>query len=68
MTDPHADLPRRIVELEIRYAQQEDLLQQLSDVVREQQETIDGLTAALRTLQSASKTDEAPLHEKPPHY
>ena len=68
MTDSHADLARRVVELEIRYAHQEDLLQQLSDVVREQQETIDGLAAALRALQSASKPDEAPLHEKPPHY
>ena len=60
-------LEARITELEIRYTHQEALLQTLSDLIREQQTIIDALARQLRALEGRFE-DEAPPHERPPHY
>ncbi len=63
------DLEKRVVELEIRYTHQEELLRALDDVVRDQRAEIDRLKQAIEDLRSAqSEGDEAPGHERPPHY
>jgi len=59
----------RLVDLEVRYTHLERQVAELSEVVFEQQRTIDGL---LRQL-SATRADLAQLsepvaNEKPPHY
>ncbi len=70
MSDPNdrEEIAERLTELEIRYSHQEHLLQELSDVLRDQQETIDRLVRAVRTLQETAPEEGAPPHEKPPHY
>lgn len=64
----------RIEALETRLAHQEHGLQQLSEELWTQQQTIDRLTATIdalrRRLQSLSDDggDAAPADERPPHY
>lgn len=67
------DLEERLVELEIRFTEQQHLLQELNDVVVRQQREIDGLTAelnAVRTKMGALEPGlvDAAQREKPPHY
>lgn len=71
MTTPAHDLEKRIVDLELRYMQQERLAHELSDVVAAQQRAIDRLVAELKVLreQLLAAGTEAPLKdERPPHY
>ena len=60
-------LNERIVDLEIRYTHQQELVEQLSDIIRTQQQKIDLLrremTQVLQMLDPG--TDE---NQKPPHY
>ena len=68
-------LEDRLTDAETKYAYQEKLLQDLSDVVYEQQQQIDRLTKKLETLisQLNDLSDtvphmSAPANDKPPHY
>ncbi len=61
----------RIVELEIRFTEQQQMLQELSEVVYSQQRAIDALTAELRLLRQKIPEPgivDAAEREKPPHY
>lgn len=69
-------LENRIIELEIKVAYQEDLLQVLNDIIAVQQQHIDNLSYAYKTIQErvmnlALKLPDdmlLPTHEIPPHY
>jgi SlyX protein len=62
----------RLMELELRYMQQAELLQQLSDVLYTQQKTLDALKAEVELLKSKLAGDpglvDAKQQERPPHY
>lgn len=62
----------RIIELEIRFMQQQELLQELSDVLYSQQRLIDALKAEVELLKKKLEADpglvDARQHERPPHY
>ncbi len=62
----------RIVELELRYMQQQELLQELSDVLYDQQKVIATLQAEDEALKQKLAGDpglvDARLQERPPHY
>ncbi len=62
----------RIIELEIRFMQQQELLQELSDVLYGQQRLIDTLKAEVELLKKKLEGDpglvDAKQHERPPHY
>jgi SlyX protein len=64
-----------IIELEIKIAYQEDLLQTLNDIVAKQQRRLDALECAYQSMNEkmanlALKLPEesAPQYEIPPHY
>ena len=65
----------RIIELEIKTAYQEDLLQELNRIVSQQQQQIDRLEATCRLLNERIKSlstegsgGESAADEVPPHY
>ena len=60
-------LEARLTDLEIRYTHQEELVEQLSDIVRQQQETLDVLR---REMSQVLVMVEPPTdsNQKPPHY
>ena len=62
----------RLVELELRYMQQQELLQQLSDVLYAQQRELDTLRAEVEYLTKKVEGEpglvDARQQEKPPHY
>ncbi|WP_037583890.1 SlyX family protein [Stigmatella aurantiaca] len=62
----------RLIELELRYMQQQELLQQLNDVLYTQQRALDVLTAEVellkRKLEGEPGLVDARQQEKPPHY
>ena len=62
----------RFIELELRYMQQAELLQQLSDVLYAQQQTMDALKAEVdslkRKLEGEPGLVDARQQERPPHY
>ena len=64
----------RIIELEIKFAHQEDLLQELNKVVGLQQQQIDRLEATCRLLNDRIKSlstvgdSGEVIDEVPPHY
>jgi SlyX protein len=62
----------RLMELELRYMQQAELLQQLSDVLYTQQKALDALKAEVELLKSKLEGDpglvDAKQQERPPHY
>ena len=65
----------RLIELEIKAAYQDDLLQTLNDIIAAQQQQIDRLERAYKTmhervdsLAAKSPEDSSPQHELPPHY
>ena len=57
----------RLTDLEIRYTHQQNLLETLSDLIRDQQTTIDRLLRRGNDLELRSEPDE-PGNERPPHY
>jgi len=65
----------RIIELEIKIAYQDDLLQALNQIVSQQQQQIDRLETAYRQLNERMQnllteagTPGETVHEIPPHY
>jgi len=70
------DIERRLVDLEVKAAFAEDLVEQLNDIVVRQQAQIDALVRELGRLrdQAAADGSEAlgrsgpPGEERPPHY
>lgn len=62
----------RLIELELRYMQQSELLQQLSDVLYAQQQALDALRAEVDLLKRKLEGDpglvDARQQERPPHY
>jgi SlyX protein len=62
----------RFIELELRYMQQADLLQQLSDVLYAQQQELNALRleveALKRKLEGEPGLVDAKQQERPPHY
>lgn len=61
----------RVNELEARYMLQQDTLQKLSDVMWQQQQAIDALTARVKMLESRSSEPagvQPSNDETPPHY
>lgn len=63
------DIEKRLIDLEVRYTHQEDLLMQLNEVVGKQGQIIDKLKAELKELKlNSSQSDRSMINEKPPHY
>ncbi|MDQ9169515.1 SlyX family protein [Oxalobacteraceae bacterium R-40] len=64
----------RIMDIEVRLARQEDLIDTLNQTVFRQQKKIDELEALCTALARRIKevadnlSEEAPLDERPPHY
>jgi SlyX protein len=63
----------RIVDIEIKIARQEDLVDTLNQMVYQQQKKIDELEAlctalARRVMDVSSANEQNPANEKPPHY
>lgn len=62
----------RFVDIEIKLAHQEDLVESLNQRVYEQQKQIDQLEAIIAALaerlRNMSKDGQTPLNERPPHY
>jgi SlyX protein len=63
---------QRIVELEIRFTEQQELLQELSEVLYAQQRLIDTLRAEIDTMKRKLEAEpglvDARANERPPHY
>ncbi|MCP3142915.1 SlyX family protein [Pyxidicoccus xibeiensis] len=63
---------KRIAELELRYMQQQDMLQELSTVLYEQEKLIATLRAEVEVLKQKLEGDpglvDARQQERPPHY
>ena len=72
MTQSSDDPSKRLQDLEVRFAFQEDQIRQLDEVIREQASLIERLqhdVVALREEQKELGGDEAPIEEQvPPHY
>jgi len=71
MTAP--DLSQQLIELETRFAFQEQALHELSDTVARQQAEIDRLGRLLKEIQDRLRGISAPVAERseetpPPHY
>jgi SlyX protein len=62
----------RIVELELRYMQQQELLQELSEVLYTQRRELDALKSELELVKKKLEGEpglvDARQQEKPPHY
>ncbi len=64
----------RLVDIEIKLARQEDLVETLNKTVYQQQKKIDELQALCSALARHVKdlrdaaSERGPAHEKPPHY
>jgi len=69
MTSPN-ELEKRIVDLELRYMRAEKMLQDLSDVLVEQQRTIDRMALEITGLRERlpEEAGGALPNEPPPHY
>ena len=62
----------RFVDIEIKLAHQEDLVESLNQMVYQQSRRIDQLEAMVAGLaehiRTSAQSGGAPLNEKPPHY
>jgi SlyX protein len=62
-------MEERLIELELRYTHQQELLEQLSAVLYGQQKEITRLAGELRRLrEQLASQPEMPADERPPHY
>ncbi len=65
-------MEERLTELELRYMQQSDLVEQLNTELVKSNETIDLLQKRVRRLErqveEMTNSHEKPGNEKPPHY
>jgi SlyX protein len=74
MSDSVEVLARRLVELEVRYTHQQDVIEKLSDALYQQQRVIDSLKSRLESVEERGGGDEAadaPADaeaDRPPHY
>jgi len=73
MSRPDDDTERRLVDLEVKAAFGEDLLDRLNEVIVRQQDQIDGLRQRLARLEQQGSTAEPAgfrslRDELPPHY
>jgi uncharacterized coiled-coil protein SlyX len=68
-TPGHPIAERGFIELETRYAHLERQVAELSEVVFEQQRSLDALRAQLRMMNARlEQPGDAPANEEPPHY
>lgn len=62
----------RFVDIEIKLAHQEDLVESLNQMVYQQNRRIDQLEAIVAQLaervRNQAESGQSPLNEKPPHY
>lgn len=62
----------RFVDIEIKLAQQEDLVESLNQIIYQQGRRIDQLEATVNQLidhiRNNAQNGQTPLNEKPPHY
>ncbi|GGB96233.1 SlyX family protein [Pseudoduganella buxea] len=61
----------RFIDIEIKLAHQEDLVESLNERIYEQQKQIDKLEHMLANLAERIRTTDstqAPINERPPHY
>ncbi len=69
MSEGESRLEVRVVELEVRYAHQERMIEELNGVIIEQQKEISRIHADLRRLADRALQSNEPIHnEPPPHY
>jgi SlyX protein len=72
MRYPYTMDEARLIELELRYMQQAELLQQLSDVLYAQQQELNALRVEVdhlkRKLEGEPGLVDAKQQERPPHY
>lgn len=61
-------MEERLIEIEIKIANQENLLEELNSVIYEQQKTIDRLERIIKELEKANSLEIGPQNVKPPHY
>jgi len=68
----HVDHEDRFVDIEIKLAQQEDLVDSLNQTVYQQGRKIDQLEAMVaklaENLRNLREAGQSPLNERPPHY
>lgn len=63
------DLEKRIIDLEIKFTHQEDLIDHLNKIVAAQQFTIDSLLKDIKDLKLESNSSSSDVsNEKPLHY
>ena len=58
----------RMIDLEIRYTHQAAMLDELSDIVRDQADQLATLKREVQRLTAVLEALDAPQHEPPPHY
>lgn len=67
-----SDVEQRLNELELRYLEQQDLVQSLNEVIYAQQRKIDILASEIQLLKKRLQGEpglvDANADEKPPHY
>jgi SlyX protein len=61
-------MEERLIELEIKFSNQENMLEQLSHVLFEQQKQIDQLERQIEELRQTKTMEIGPHNVKPPHY
>ncbi len=66
----HDSIDNRFIDIEIKVAHQEDLVESLNERIYAQQKQIDKLEGMLAALAEHMRTRDAgqPLNERPPHY
>jgi SlyX protein len=62
------DIENRLIDLEIKLANQENMLEQLSAIIYDQQKQIDKLERAAKELEKNNIFDFGQHNVKPPHY
>lgn len=63
------ELEKKIIDLEIKFTQQDDLIDQLNKLVTKHEFTIDQLVKELTELKLNSGNDKGDVpNERPPHY
>lgn len=72
MAETQSPLDRRLAEVELRFMEQQKLLEDLSSVVYAQQQALDLATARLAQLEKKLNSEpglvDARADERPPHY
>ncbi len=62
-------LEHRLIDLEIKVAHQDQLLEELNDVIYQQQKALDEMQIQMTALRNKlADSDSETRNEKPPHY